>query len=438
MAGPLAWLESENMDYGIILTVVGALLAILLINYLGITEGSVFSWIIALAPLWLPSATFLVFFSKHMDTVGKLFYLDLGRVTFEVVLPQEVYKSPEAMEQVLSFSYNKATPDNLMETYLQGKRPQVFSFEIVGRGGEVKMYLNVPKKKGSDLIESAFYSQYPGIELKRVAIDYSAEIPHNLKDRFLMSFHMCKSKDQAYPIKTYLDIGLDKLPKEEEKVDPLTVMLEYMSTLKPHEQVWVQYLAVAHRDQNFKNGQLRSAPTWEKAAQAQIEKVMQRDAGPTDFDGMPRLSPGERSLVEVMERNIEKPAFEMVGRWMYIVDLSKGKPNSDRFSGMLRAFAAFDVAGRNKIGPAWRTDFNYKFISDPFGKRLEALRKQELKEYKLRKLFPKVMSTSSKIFTTEELATLWHPVGTVALTPTLSRVSSQKSQAPANLPIASQ
>ena len=75
------------------------------------------------------------------------------------------------METVLNQIFNKATPDNLMETYLQGKRPQVFSFEIVSRGGEIKFYTNVPVKKGVRMLEPALYSQYPGIEMKELEVD---------------------------------------------------------------------------------------------------------------------------------------------------------------------------------------------------------------------------------------------------------------------------
>ncbi len=433
------WIMGEDMDYGIFLACFGLVIAILSLHWMGITEAKVFSWLFITAPLWLPFLTFSIFFWKYMDMVGKWFYLDAGRRTYEVIMPPEVYKSPAAMETILTQLLNKASPDNLMETYLQGKRPQVFSFEIVSRKGEIKFYVNVPYKKGARMLEPAFYSQYPGIELKLMDLDYTAELPHDLKGIFSLSFHHSKKDPQAYPIKTYIDLGLHDNPKEEEKVDPLVHMLDFMATVRPHEQMWVQILCTAHRAKSFKNGQLTvgEKDDWDHEPEEAVDKIMRRDsdtkAGPPDLDGMPRISPGERELVEAIERNAEKPVFQTAVRWIYITE--PGKSSGDFFAGMLRAFEAFTISGRNGIKPKWRADFNYKFISDPFGKRLDAVRKQELKEYKLRKLFPKVPSMGTKIMTTEEIATLWHPVGTVAYTPTLNRVESTKQTAPDNLPI---
>lgn len=434
MASPLAWLQSEDMDYGVIAAFAGFLLIILGLHYLDVTQSTVFAWIFALAPIWLPILTFSIFFYKYMSMVGLAFYLYCGRRTYEVIMPQEVFKSPEAMEAVFTQLFNKATPDNLMETYLTGKRPQTFSFEIVSRGGEVKFYINLPIKKGSRMLEPAFYSQYPGIELKELPVDYTAEISHDLKGKFAMAFHMTKGDPQALPIKTYIDAKLQDLPKEEEKVDPLNQLIEFMSAIRPYEQMWVQILCTAHRDQSFKNGQLRKKPTWEKEVHAEIDKILRRDPETKAnlSSGIDRLTTGERDTVEAMERNVSKPAFETAIRWMYISEPGKG--DGDFFAGMLRGFAAFDYIGRNKIGPKWRTDFNYKFLSDPFGTRIAAWQKQELKEYKLRKLFPKNTVMGTKIFTTEELATIWHPVGTATLTPALNRVTSAKSKAPGNLP----
>ena len=41
----------------------------------------------------------------------------------------------------------------------------------------------------------------------------------------------------------------------------------------------------------------------------------------------------------------------------------------------------------------------------------------------------------AKVFSAEELATVFHLPGQVALTPTLNRIGSTRSEAPANLPV---
>ncbi len=258
-----------------------------------------------------------------------------------------------------------------------------------------------------------------------------------------MSFHFSKKKSEVYPIKTYIDFGLDKLPKEEEKVDPMTPMLEMLAGIRPNQQMWIQIICKAHREQSFKNGQLKSAETWEKDVEAEIDNIMKRDPktkGPlasgdaSDFDGMPRITSGERDNIEVMERNMGKVAFESAIRVVYLSN-KEGDYDGGLFSRFIRTFAQTEIKGRNGLGVRWRTDFNYNFISDPFGKKVPSLKRHELKEYKQRQLHPKTGGMHFKIMTTEELATIFHLPGSVALTPTLNRVTSTRSEAPSNLPI---
>jgi hypothetical protein len=431
--GLFSWMEAEDINYGWMAALFGVVLVFVGIWAMGLSEGQVFTMLFATAPIWLPYLSFKVFFSKYMEMVGKKFDIKSGRSIFEIVLPPEVFKSPEAMEFVFTQIYNKATPDNLMETYLDGKRPLWYSFELVSKGGDVRFYATIPDKFIYGF-RDAMYSQYPGVEIKEVDIDFTAEFPLDgvEKDFAFMSFHMNKKKDSEFPIKTYIEYGLDKFPKEEEKVDPLTPMLEMLGGIRPNQQMWIQFLCKAHREKSFKNGQLYNSDTWEAGVMEKVEEIMQRDQM-TDFEGMPRLTPGERETVEIMERNMGKAAFECAIRVVYI---SKDPSDYDGglYSRFLRTFAQTEVVKRNGIGMRWRTDYNYMFISDPFRKIIPALKKQELKEFKQRLLYPKTSSMDYKIFTAEELATLFHVPGKVALTPTVHRVQSTRGEAPTNLP----
>lgn len=435
LGGLLSWLEEQDINYGTPILLIGAIIVLSVIEVTNTDYSSIVTFLFLTAPVWLPYLTFHVFFYYYMDMVGNMNALKGGRTVMEIVLPAEVFKSPEAMEFVLSHIWNKATPDNLMETYLDGKRPPMFTFELVSRGGDVRFYATSPNKNVQQF-KDAMYAQYPGVEIKELPIDYTAEIPLDLEDWICLAIHMSKKKDQAIPIKTYIDFGMDKLPKEEEKVDPMTPMLEMLASIRPNQQMWIQFLFKAHREDSFLHGQLSAGPTWDKGVQKQIDKVMGRDkkpTEPTDFDAMPRLTPGERSLIEAMERNMGKMPFEFACRVMYLSKKDSGGPLTE-ISNMLRTFAATEVVGRNGIGARWRTDFNYKFISDPFNKILPQLRKDEIKEYKLRKLDPKSGAMSFKVLSSEELATIFHLPGKVAITPTLNRVQSTRGEAPANLP----
>jgi hypothetical protein len=60
-------------------------------------------------------------------------------VTLELKIPQDILKSPEAMELVINQLYQTASPDNHVQTYWDGKYPPTFSLEIVSRGGDVRL-----------------------------------------------------------------------------------------------------------------------------------------------------------------------------------------------------------------------------------------------------------------------------------------------------------
>lgn len=450
----IKWMGGQDLDYGPIAAMISFSLLVIGLAVFGVSAGQILSVFFALTPIWLPALLFYIFFNKWMDMVGAAFSLNQGRTTLRLRLPPEVFKSPEAMEFVIAQIHNTASPDNLMQTYLDGKRPLPFCFEIASIGGEVRFYVNVPTKKTKDAFEANIYAQYPGIEVIEEAVDYAAEIPvdYESEDYQVMSFHMGKKKDGVMPIKTYIDFGMDKLPKEEEKVDPITPMIEVMANIKPYERVFMQIVARSFRVDSFKNGQMTvgEGPDWTKGAEEEINKVMNRDPkkkiplsmkGEQGEDGdergqMAMLTMGEKDKIAAIERNMGKYAYETSIRWLYVT--KKGKFNGDFINPMIRSFSQYDLIGRNAIGVRWRTDFGYKNLF-PGGKKkeLKALTQQEIIEYRRRLYYPKSGADNYKIFTSEELATMFHMPGKVAMTPTLDRVPSTRGEPPANLPIGS-
>ena len=396
------------------------------------------SFLIALSPIWLPIVLFYLAYDKWVYYVHLKFVLMNGRTTLRIHLPQNVFKSPEAMESVFTQIYNLATPDNLMHMYLDGRHPLTYSFELVSIGGEVRFYMNVPTKKIKNALEAQLYAQYPGIEVVEESYDYVDEITWDPNRFEIFSFHICKKTDQALPIKTYIDFNLDKMPKEEEKYDPLSAMIEALSLVKPHERVWIQILATPHTKKDYKNGHLfNSKPTWEKGVQNSINAIMKRD-GRVELDPDEKkqmLTVGERERIAAMERNVGKYAYDTGIRFMYIAE--KGKFNADIFTPVLRSFTQFDMLNRGALGVRWRTDFNYPMISDPSGARRERYKRNELFDYKLREYKVrdrKDFADETKVMSVEELATLFHlPSGTI-ITPSLPRITSTRKEAPSNLP----
>lgn len=390
------------------------------------------------SPLWLPYILFYIAFSRWGMYVRLGFWLSQGRTTLELQFPQELFKSPLAMELVLTQLYQTASPDNHLQTYWDGKHPPTYGLELVSDGGRVHLYINTPTKKFKNMWETHLYAQYPGIIVKELPVDYTAAVPWDPKRFYYFAIHYKLKKADAYPIKTYIDYGLDKDPKEEYKIDPLAPIIETLGSIGPGEKMWIQILITAHQGAEFKSGSLTKKEDWKKDVQAEIDSIAQRDTktkkGEAETEMAPRVTPKEKDTLVALERSLSKYAFNTKIRTMYIAEEAKALPG-ERIGPMVGFWRHLDDISRNSIGLIWRTDFNWNMWQDPSGHKKEHAKHLELHDYKLRDYDARTGTDYGFIMTTEELATLFRPVGQAVLTPGLERVPSARSEAPANLPV---
>lgn len=432
------FLNSFGIEGGLAFLVIGGSIAYAVFAFFDIGHNEIVQYSIMLAPLWGPVITFLLFFEMWLGYVRRKFDLNQGRVTLEIALPQEVFKSPEAMELVLMQMHQTAAPDNHVQTYWDGKHPPVYGLELVSREGEVRFYINTPRRKMKNIVEAQLYAQYPGVEVRELPVDYTAEVPWD-PDRFsYFSLHFGPKEDDALPIKTYYEYGLHTMPKEEEKVDPLTSMLDALGGIGPGEYYWVQILIEANRKTTFKEGSLGTKPDWRGAAQKYIEeKIIApcKERSKEEAIGQVIMTDQERDTIKAIERSIGKNAFNTAIRGMYIAKKSSFN-GGERIGALITGWRGYDDLNRNAIGVRWRTDFNWNWWQDPQGKKKQKLKKAELMGYKNRRYTAYSYNfDAKKVLTTEELATLFHLPGKVALTPTLGRIPSTRGEAPQNLPV---
>lgn len=427
---------SVGVDIALPLVAVGVIAIAVVIWVIDVSFGRILAFAIALSPLWLPIVLFFIFFERWMYFVRKQFKLDQGNVTLEILIPEEIYKSPLAMELVLTHLFQKAGPDNLVQTYWDGKHPPTFSLELVSDGGTVRFFINTPRKKFKNIIETQLYSQYPGIEIRELPVDYTAEIEGSLNDFELFSIHFGLKKDDIYPIKTYIDYGLDMNPKEEEKVDPITQMLDMLGSIGPNERIWIQILISAHRTEDFEVGSLSTKPDWSDRIKKEINKIAGRDdkgLAPIEIEAMPRMTDGERDTVKALERSLSKTPFNTAIRAVYAAKPGSFVPG-ERIGAIITAWFQYNDNRSNTFALKWRTDYNWPWWQDPSGRKRFAHKKRELSEYKRRHFESQTQGDDKFIMTNEELATLFHLPGKVALTPSLPRIPSARGEAPPNLP----
>ncbi len=444
----LHFLEKFGVNTKILLGIGGLMMIVTVLLFVDIRTSKAFGYMLTSAPVWLPVITFYLFFEYWMYYVQKEYDIGQGRVTLEIKIPQDVFKSPEAMELVLNQLYQTAAPDNHKETYIDGKHPPVFGLEIVSRAGAITFYINTPRKKYKNIVETQLYAQYPGVEVHELEVDYTAEIPWNPDKYAYFSLHMGLKKADAYPIKTYIEFGMEKLPKEEEKVDPLGTMIETLGSMGPGEQFWIQTLIHANREVTFKEGALVTVPDWKDAARAEIKSIIEKankrvgidqKVDPTQRPSMMNVSDGEKETIKAIERSIGKNAFNTAIRTLYVAEKDNFKIG-ERVPAVITAWRSYDDNNRNAIGVRWRTDYDWPWWQDPHGHRRLHLKQNELDEYKRRAYTPMGHSSHGsqfdepKVMTVEELATIFHLPGKVVSTPSLARIPSKRAEAPSNLP----
>lgn len=196
----------------------------------------------------------------------------------EIRLPKEINVSPEAMETAMTAFLQSGGLSNWFVKNINGNMPIFFSLEIASLEGSVHFYIRT-QQKFKQLIENNLYSQYPGIEVRETE-DYTQKVfiehRQNPSEANLWGITWTPTgefdtkienpsgkkggdgKRETYKMegdykmfKTYVDYGLNKNPKEEYKIDPLTPLLEWMGSLGKGEYGW--YQIIISDENNYNN-----------------------------------------------------------------------------------------------------------------------------------------------------------------------------------------
>ena len=393
--------------------------------------------------VWLPLFLFFFILDLWLDYRRALGMSKLNHILLEVKVPKDVFKSPKAMEFFMNSLYQPFGEGTWYDRLWKGGTRAVFSLEIVSIEGTVHFFIYT-RKGSKNVIEANLYSQFPGIEIYEVP-DYTLTAAFNPADTGLLACEFGLTKPDVFPIKTYVDYGLDKDPKEEYKIDPLTPLIEFLGSVGRGQQIWVQIVLRAHiaEDKDPETGKMIDKK-WNKAAAEEIKKIYDA-AKPEKKEGEEKQGPGrlltkgESDTIAALERSISKPGFDVGIRAIYIAP--KDVWTMDNAGGIIGGITHFNSNDLNGFKPSlagssyskprynfwpWKTwkDSNVNFE-----------KKQMLNAYKSRGWFYPPFKRKHFVLNTEELATIFHFPGGVSTTPTFERIGSKKSEAPANLPI---
>jgi len=374
------------------------------------------------------------------------------KVILEIKIPKEVIKPIKAMEYVFAGFHAIHDVFTWREKWIEGQFLLAVSLEIVSKEGEVHFYIRVPEAFRK-IVESNIYSQYPEAEISEVP-DYTKDVPQDIpnKDWDLWGMDLINTKPNPYPIKTYPKFETEREPMEEKRVDPLSGLLEGLSTLLPGEQLWVQIVArpILEEIPWIKQG-LEIRDKLVRRPAKPVPKPMIQEAAEVLITGTPpgvppeekefippemKLTPGEREIVQGIEEKISKFGFNCNVRYIYLAKRDAlFRPRARLPYGF---FKSISTANLNGLKPEKTRMTKVKSVWLWFlDKRRLYIRKRRIFRYYTKRwtpLFPRPGGTY--ILNTEELATLYHfPGRIVAPAPALPRIEAKKGEAPPGLPV---
>jgi hypothetical protein len=374
--------------------------------------------------------------------VNLFFITKIEWVNIEIRIPKELYKSPAAMELILiNAFYQSGGTGNWYQKYWQGNVRMWFSLEIVSIEGALYFFIRTPKKfKG--LIESQIYAQYPQAELMEVP-DYTLEVARaRTKEEWSMfgtEFVLDKEKNEAFPIKTYIDYDMDKaLVEEAQRIDPMSGTLEYMAAVGKNEHVWFQLLITADTKRFPVEGAWFKTMDWRKKMLLDLETLKSKFKPKDKEIVAPMVTKNDQEIINSLERAVNKFGFDCGIRVMYLA--KKENFNANNITGLMGMLRQYTTYHGNKFGPKNGTSFEYPW-QDFTGTRVKAKKEELFEAYCARSYFQQPHNSVGGservpfILNTEEIATIYHFPGSVLETPTFKRIDSKKSEPPQNLPI---
>ncbi len=377
------------------------------------------------------------------------FIAGIDWVLLEIVPPRDVLRSPKAMELFFTNGLYSLSNKGFLETYWLGAVQLWFSLEIVSIGGQVHFYLRAPSRmKG--LIETQLYAQYPQAQVK-VAEDYTLAVnkisPESGWDLWGCEFTLVKP--DAYPIKTYVDFGLDKDPKEEFKVDPISPVIELFGSIEKGEQVWMQIVIAPSQKKFHTHGTRSEHHGWVEESEHVMKELTEKytkGEGESSFKLLPKwLDP----VLEGMTKKSAKVGFDTGIRVCYVAKKENFQNNTKRNLRLI--FRQYESASLNSFKRVNTTSFSHFWQYTATS--LFRFKDRMLEEYRERAFFypplihhipipfpvslffPKYSHPNISVLNTEELATIFHFPGQILQVPTLERIESKEAAPPSNLPI---
>lgn len=395
-----------------------------------------------------PIVFYILFKSLWMRYITDVYWGMHDYMIIELIPPREIEKSPKVMESVFLGFAGLINSANAYEEFVLGKFIPYVSMEIVSTEGSVHFYMWLPRAARS-LVESHFFAQYPDMEIHE-ADDYTlTTVPLVLpNDEWnIYGFDLEPNAPDAVPIKTYKYFEEDVTGK---MIDPLSSMVEAMGELGPGQHLWYQIVINPLKEDWSKNygrpyiqelaGRNKKRENLFKTLFSDIWDVLtsiipgiftaigfegkaeEKADQPLEF----RLTPVERDVLQAVEENIGKNMFRSKVRFML---LGRNEVfDKSQFGAFMGAMKQFSDHNLNGFKPSEKTKTDADFIA--VESRIAYRQRQLVRRYRGR--FPTGVKC---LFSTTELATLYHMPDMSVVAPSVRFVDSRHGGPPSNLPV---
>ncbi len=401
--------------------------------------STIFSFILKSAFVWLPIILGIIAWKIYLSYKQKSFLNNIKYTMLEISIPREVHKSPLAMEMIIDvLHFLGGGAMGPYDRIWNGAVLYPSSLELVSIEGNIYFFIRCSDKLAST-IKTSLYSQFPQAEINEVD-DYTRYIPdynYHSDSWTLYGADFKLAKEDFLPIKTYVDYELDKNVgslDEEQKIDPLTPLLEFLGTIRTGEQIWIQYIIRAD-----------TFSTWRADARKYVTELMGRGKPVVDDEPFTtvKLTYAEQEQVKAIERGLSKTAFECKIRTLY---LARKENENKGVKGFFKGHIYKPFNSQYLNGIRKNEDTTYDWIwEDLTGLRYTTLQKRFFNDYVERAGFYDgfwkyanflwYKKNPAMILTSEELATLFHIPGRVSETTAVERIEATKSEPPTNLPM---
>lgn len=398
-----------------------------------------FEFLLFTSPLWIPYLLYHFGIIRYIDANKVAWMNKQEHVLLEIRMPRDTRRTPLAMETVFSSMHIGGGENTWYKRIIQGRVRPIYSYEIASIGGQVHFFVWL-REGWRRPFESYIYAQYPGVEVIE-AMDYSRLTDPSHHPYTMTAFEFRKTKPDPYPLKSYVEYGLDQVQKPEEQVDPMAQMLEVLGSIGPKEQLWLQFVVRIHQGKGHDSKPVE----WKALAKEELKKLREEDAVVNEYvdsagvkhtsTSYPNPTRAMANRIEAIEKNTGKQAYDVGIRGIYLApeDAAYGTMGGV----LVNIFKPFNSENANSLMPAdgrWSNHFNDYPWEDKHGHHTAHANHMVTEFYRRRAFFHAPYVGDYNILSVEELATIFHVPSSSVTTPSLPRIQSTTSEAPSNLP----